>query len=142
MDFGLSTIAMYLLLGCLLCGPVAIFIIRPEAASWKRPAKLLLPIVIFFFTLAPIGMGECFRDQSLGCLVFKLFFLCLGTLFFTMYLGWFEYIFRRIHKQIAWPLKENLKYGIVSNAVLSISAFMTLVFILFSIFQHLAAFIL
>jgi preprotein translocase subunit SecE len=76
---------------------------------------------------------ECFSDKSLGCLAFKGFFLCIGTLWFTMYLGWFEYIWRRIHKQILWPLKENLKYGVISNVVLCVSAIMTVFFVLISL---------
>ena len=128
-----SAIVAFSLLACFLVGPIAVFMVKPNASPQKKAAKLLLPIIIFFLTIASTSLLECFSDKSLGCLAFKGFFLCIGTLWFTMYLGWFEYIWRRIHKQILWPLKENLKYGVISNVVLCVSAIMTVFFVLISL---------
>lgn len=58
-------------------------------------------------------------------------------LVYTMYLGWFEYVWRRINKQIAWPLKENLKYDVTSNIVILISCFMTLLLICKFVFEYM-----
>jgi hypothetical protein len=66
-----------------------------------------------------------------------MFFVVMGMFQYIMFLGWFEYIWRRINKQIAWPLKENLKYDVTSNIVILISGSMTLLLIIKSVFEYI-----
>lgn len=118
----------YSLLACLLGGPIAVFSVKPDAPSWIRSGKLLFPVFLLFLILNYTSpLYECLPYKNNGCWSFKLIFLSIALLEYTMYLGWFEYIWRRWHKQISWPLKENFKYGAISNIVLVISGFMTLI---------------
>jgi hypothetical protein len=133
MDFG-DSLVKYGFLFCLLGGPVIIFLVKPSDPHWKKYGKFLLPVFLFFLFLNYTSpLYECFQSLNNGCWKFKLFSFTLAMLEYTIYLGWFEYVWRRWHDQISWPLKENLKYGAVSNIFLIVSAFMTLV-ILFVFF--------
>lgn len=125
----------WLLVACAVGAPIGIFLVKPTAPTWAKSGKLLFPIVLLFLILNCTALSECFQPFQMDCAIFKMLFVVLATLQYIMFLGWFEYIWRRIHKQIAWPLRENLKYGIVSNAVIAISAFMTLIVFLYLLFS-------
>lgn len=120
----------YSLLFCLLGGPVAIFIVRQSAPSWQKTLILLLPVVIFCTVIGYTSLSECPQNQLFECVSFKGFFLLIATLQYIMFLGWFEYIWRRWHKQISWPLKNNSQYGVVSNIFIAISACMTILMVM------------
>ncbi len=120
----------YSLLFCLLGGPIAVFIVKKSAPDWQKKIKLLLPVFIFFIATGYASFSECPQNQLFECSLFKGFFLLIATFQYIMFLGWFEYIWRRWHKQISWPLKENFQYGAVSNIFIAISACMTILMVM------------
>lgn len=133
----ISLLLIGLIIACAVGAPIGVLLVKPTAPSAMKTGKILLPIILLFLILSSTSLPECFQPFHVGCIIFKLFFVSLAVLQYIMYLGWFEYIWRRFHKQLAWPLKENLQYGIVSNAVIVISAIMTLIvfsYLLFSLY--------
>lgn len=125
MKFGI-----YLFLAKFLIVPAVVFTIKPNTTSWIKSARLLFLIVVYFLISLYTSMFyECFPLIDNGCLEYKLFFLALNNLLFITYVGWWEYIWRRANKKITWSFKENLQYGIISNLVILVSGFMTLLFI-------------
>jgi|TARA_B100001741_G_scaffold297069_1_gene281518 hypothetical protein len=136
MDF-ISWLVMSSLIVCAIGAPVGVFLIKPTASPWLKSGKLLFPIFLLCLTLSFTGLSDCFQPFYMGCVTFKMFLTGLAILGYTMYLGWFEYIWRRLHKQIVWPLKENLQYGVISNIVILISGFMTLLLICKFLFEYM-----
>lgn len=127
---------------CAIGAPISIFLVKPTKTSWVKSGKLLLPTFIFSLTTSFTALSDCIPYSQIGCYLFKMHFITLGMLLYTMYLGWFEFLWRIIHKQITWPLKENLKYGIVSNIVIIVSGFMTLLWIIKPAFEYIGSAIL
>lgn len=134
MDF-ISVIIKFLLIASVIVAPIGVFLVKPTASAWIKAGKLLLPILLVFVILSFINLSECLQHPQHDCLTYKTFFVAVAILEYVMFLGWFEYIWRRTHKQIVWPLKENLKYGAASNGVILISAFMTLIIFFYSMFS-------
>ncbi len=120
----------YLLFFCLLGGPVTIFMVRKSAPNWQKTLKLLIPLFVFCASIGYTSFSKCPQNQLFECLFFKGFFLLIATLQYIMFLGWFEYIWRRWHKQINWPLRKNFQYGAVSNAFIVISVCMTILMVI------------
>lgn len=125
------------LIVCAIGAPIGIFLLKPTASLWLKSGKLLFPIFLLFLTLSFTGLSNCFQPFQMGCVTFKMSFAGLLMLAYTMYLGWFEFIWRMIHKQITWRLKKNLRYGIVSNIVILISGVMTLLSIYKFVFYYM-----
>ena len=115
----------YSLLFCLLGGPIAVFIVRKSAPDWQKRLKLLVPLFVFCASIGYTSLSKCPQNQLFECISFKGLFLLIPILQYIMFLGWFEYIWRRCHKQISWPLKKNFQYGVISNIFIAISACMT-----------------
>lgn len=125
----------YSLLFCLLGGPVAIFMVQKTAPNWQKTLKLLVPLFVFCASIGYTSLSKCPQNQLLECISFKGLFLLIATLQYIMFLGWFEYIWRRWHKQVSWPLKKNFQYGVVSNTFIAISACMTILMVTFLTIQ-------
>jgi|GEM_PF-2260272 len=128
MDF-ISLIVQLSLIACAVGAPIGIFLVKPTASSWLKSRKLLFPVFLLFLTLSYTALSDCIPYSKIGCYSFKMFFVLLGMLQYIMFLGWFEYIWRRWHKQISWPLKKNFQYGVVSNTFIVISACMTILMV-------------
>lgn len=119
---------------CFVAAPLFVFAVKPTSVPLVKVARLLIPIFVFFIaSTALVGWDDCVRSVDHGCWFYKGFFLSVSNALFIMYLGWFEYAWRRYYGQYSWPVRENLKYGTVSNIVLVVSAIMTLVFITVSV---------
>ncbi|MFA5592714.1 MAG: hypothetical protein WC989_05320 [Micavibrio sp.] len=139
MDF-LSIFLKLALFICLIAGPIAIFRMKPNISSKAKSRNLLLPMGGYFiFSAIAFEFQECFPLINNGCLSYKFLWLMIINLFFIMGLGWYEILWRQHYKLPSWPLSENLRYGWVSNAVLIISACMT-IFLIVSIFSGLSIF--
>ena len=116
--------------------PILVFSVRPDAPMWLKTGRLLFPIFIYsLFISYTSDVFECFSYEENDCWAFKLFFLFIGMLQYIMYLGWFEYVWRRWYKQIAWSLKKNLEYGMTSTIIIITSAIVTLMWIAKSLFE-------
>jgi len=115
---------------------IVAFATKPQISGWKKSTRLLLPILTFLIiSTVASKFSECFPYRDNGCWSHKLFFFTLMNLFFIMVLGWCEITWRHYHKLTTWPLKENLKHGVIGNAVLLISFLFTLAFIPLFIFN-------
>lgn len=107
--------------------PIIIFSVGPEASATKKTGRLLLPLVAYlFFSALAMKVQECFPLKDNGCLGYKIVWLTILNLLFIMGVGWCEILWRERHKLRSWPLRENIQYGLVSNAILIISGCMTL----------------
>jgi hypothetical protein len=125
MEFWPSIIGA-LIMGCLVGGPVSVFMVKPDAPQWQRNLKLLLPVFIFILIVGiASSFPECFQYENNGCWGYKSFFLVFLTLQYVMGLGWCELAWRERHKQLSWPLQKNLQYGVLSNLIILISVLMT-----------------
>jgi hypothetical protein len=136
MDF-ISLLIGSLLILCAFGAPMGILLMKPTAPQWLRSGKLLFPIFLLFLTLSYTGFSDCVPTFQIGCYLFKMAFILLAILGYIMYLGWFEYAWRRWHKQISWPLQKNLQYDFTSNIVIVISAFMTPLMVFLALVQNL-----
>lgn len=117
--------------------PLVVFMVNADAPAWLKSGRLLCLIFAYFiYSLYKASFTDCFPLTDNGCLSTKTLILTTENAFFVMYVGWCEYLWRRIHGQIARPFKENMKYGLVSNAVLLVSAFVTAVFVVIMIAGH------
>ena len=104
--------------------PVIVFFIFPKVQPPLQPLSLLIAICILpffaaFFPHAPFRNSECW--------LYSFYFFALFFLVSTIYVGSLELIRRAFSKQLSMQIKENLKYGVISN--LSI-----LVFLVFGIY--------
>jgi len=131
MDF-ISLLIGSLLILCIFGAPIGIFLVKPTAPRYLRSGKLIFPIFLLFLTLSYTALSDCIPSLQIGCYLFKMTFIVLAILGYTMYLGWFEYAWRRWYKQISWPLQKNLEYDLTSNIVIAISVFMTPLMFLFA----------
>ena len=112
------------LISCFALMPIAIFLTKPTSPKWLLRLKILGPITLFTLTISYTSMSTCFEHNGWSCLSYMTF-VFIGMLQYITYIGWFEYFWRRIHKQIKWPLRNNLQYGVISNIVILISAVIT-----------------
>ena len=141
MDF-LSVFIKFVLLICLIAGPITIFRMKSDVSSKAKSGSLLLLMGMYFiFSAIALEFQECFPLINNGCLSYKFLWLIIIDLFFIMGFGWCEILWRQHYKLPSWPLSENFRYSWVSNAVLIISAGMTvflaiLIFAGLPIFQH------
>jgi hypothetical protein len=93
-------VKIYLMI-CLLIPPVAVFAVKPNAPARVRSARLLIPILLFLLTVSYTSdYLDCLK-YGLECFLFDGLMLLWATFWYIMYLGWFEYVWRRLHKQIA-----------------------------------------
>lgn len=136
MDF-ISLLIGSLLVVCAFGAPIGILLVKPTAPQWLKSSKLWFPILLLFLTLSYTALSGCIPSLQIGYYMFKMTFIVLAILGYTMYLGWFEYACRRWYKQISWPLQKNLEYDFTSNIVIVISAFMTPLMILLALVQNL-----
>lgn len=125
-----------------LLAPIAVFCVNAQASGTIKTLRLLIPLGMVALGLALINFSYCRNNLSLDCAAYKSIDVIVGTLAYTMYLGWFEYIWRRKHKQIVWPLSENIQYGASSNLILAISLILTIAFIIICSIAEIRSFIL
>lgn len=117
-------ILKYLFLGCLFVAPLVVLLATPTMPAWIKAARLWVPILLFSFAIFCTALEECFIYFSLDCLIFKSLLCTVATLFYIMYIGWFEYVWRRFYKCLAWPPQKNLSDSFTSACVLCISRIM------------------
>jgi len=115
-----------LFLGCLFLAPALSFLARNNTSATIKSARLIVPILLFSLLILYAALPPCFPSLALGCFVFKFSFSIFAILLYIMYIGWLEYLQRRLNMKTKRPLKRNYQYGVVSNAVLLTSACMTL----------------
>ena len=108
--------------------PIAVFLAKPTSPEWKKNLKFLLPIALFTLSIFfASSFHECvYNPQYSGCWRYKLGWLSLGIIVYIAGLGVCEITWRQYYKLPFWPLKENLKYGILSNLSILISIIITL----------------
>ena len=114
--------------------PVLVFYIKPEASLWIKSIRLLFLVVLFPILVAPLNYARRqtipeYSGQNHECWVYDLYSLFLATTISIIYIGWWELSWRYLHKQISWNIKANLKYGLVSNIIILISALHTLFYL-------------
>lgn len=131
----MSLLLKGLIVVCVVAAPIGILLVKPTAPATLKSGKLLFPIILLSFILGCISLPECFQPFQMDCVTFKILFIALTMLEYVTYIGWFEYIWRRRHKQIVWPLKENLKYGFASNSVIAVSAPTTFIAVFYFLFS-------
>lgn len=126
MEFIILTIIIAMLMAL---APIAVFSVSNNASSRAKTIRLLSPLSLVFAGLSVVNLSACANNISYDCIAYKTIPVIAGTLAYTMYLGWFEYIWRRKNNQIVWPLSANAQYGIASNIILVISTILTIAFI-------------
>lgn len=123
---------MIFLAGIFLVPPILVFSVKPTAPMWLKSGRLLLPIFLLALFLAHTSdILRCFHYKSNECWKFHAYFIKTALLQYIMYIGWFEYIWRKYHKQDSLAVSDNIKYGIVSSLILAISLIMTLTMLYF-----------
>ena len=118
----------------LIAVPLLIFIIKPDAPSWKKSCRTIFLIFLLPLLIAPLSYVRTKiglpHGRDYGCWIYNLYFFLLFSGISVIYVGWWEYAWRRFHKQTSWKIIENFQYGFISNAVIFISAVCSLYFIL------------
>lgn len=110
--------------------PIIIFSVKGDALIWLKSVRLLFLIILLPMLTAPLDYArtqtlEDYNGHDYGCWMYDLYFVLLAAGISVVYVGWWEYGWRRFHKQIFWDIKKNLQYGIVSNLIVLLSAIIT-----------------
>lgn len=126
----LATVLKYALLACIFAAPLLVLSIKPDASARVKSARLIVPVILFAAIIVPVALHDCFLYWNLGCMAFKSLSAVFMILFYIMYIGWFEYIWQRIHKRLVWPPEKNFQDGAVSTCILVASRMMMWVFLL------------
>ncbi len=112
--------------------PIIIFSATPRMPFWYKAGRILfmwavILIVIGFFTYVELTSKEeipcCLSEQYVHMKNILMFFW-MGFLI-NVYIGWFEFLWRCVYRQWAWPPLKNLQYGFVSNLCIFGSALLT-----------------
>jgi len=105
----------------LLLVPVIIFSATPRMPRWYKSGR-----IVFMWMAALAGISFTYGilpdyDPDWHGSPYKHYFLKHNfmnvSLFalFNMYMGWWEFLWRSIYRQWAWPPLKIFQYGIVSN---------------------------
>ncbi len=117
--------------------PLLIFMIKPDAPSWKKSCRTIFLIFLLPLLIAPLSyiraqMGLP-HGRDYGCWVYNLYFFLLFSGISVVYVGWWEFAWRFINKQFSWDIQDDLKYGLISNIVIFLSGFITFTFLLIAL---------
>ncbi|MCB1562859.1 MAG: hypothetical protein KDJ75_04725 [Alphaproteobacteria bacterium] len=121
---------------CIIATPIIVFSVGPKAAPLIKTGRLLFLLLMFFLVTGHVVLlDECYNNNlPEDCREYKSVMAMLVFFPLIMGLGWCEFAWRERHKQLAWPLWVNLKYGILSNILIFLSLLMT-VFTFFMLFR-------
>ena len=120
------SVLKYAVIVSICVAPIFVFSVKPDAQRWKKSITFLIPVFLFVLAVGVTSsFHECFYHQNNGCWEYKLIWLVLGVLLYITGLGWCEIVWRQYYKLPSWPLKENIKYGVVSNTVILVSIMMS-----------------
>ncbi len=122
----------------IIASPIIIFSATPRMPLWYRSGRILF---LWFCAIAISGIGlyETLSDPEeikhwgikedayQHYILLHLWFIFL----MNIYIGWFEFFWRCVYRQWAWPLLKNLKYGLISNMCILSSAVFTIPLALF-----------
>lgn len=127
-----SLIIKYILVSCFLISPIWILAVKKTAPELQRSLKLIFPLFLFttIICYTTFFYNPCPVQQSLECFAFKTLLFSIACLVFVMFLGWFEYISRRLNKTISWPFYKRFNENLVSNIFIFVSGLVTLLVIL------------
>jgi hypothetical protein len=117
--------------------PIVIFSAIPRMSLWYKSGRIVLLWVLIlisiFFTYGIFpDYDPDWHGESYSYYFLKYNFIN-AALFATLnvYMGWWEFLWRCIYRQWAWPPLKNLQYGLVSNlCILGSIALMLFVFIM------------
>ncbi len=119
----------------LLLVPFIIFSVKGGAPAWLKSWRLLVLVLILPFMTAPLDYARTqtiddFNGHSYDCWVYGLYFFLKYAGISIIYTGLWEYGWRIFYKQTSWNIKDNLKYGIISNVMIFLSVLFFLNFIM------------
>lgn len=132
MDF-LNTIAIHIKPYIVLIPiPVVIFSATPHMPSWYKSGRILFMWAGILVLIGLFIYIELVSENEIPCCLTRehvhtkniLMFFWMGFLI-NVYIGWWEFLWRCLYKQWAWPPLKNLQYGLVSNLCILASAAFT-----------------
>lgn len=132
----LSYIGLFKLLA-VIGSPIIIFSATPRMPFWYKSGRIiflwLCAIAISGITLyatlsdpEEIGRWGIKRQAYEHYILLSIWFIFL----INVYIGWFEFLWRCVYRQWAWPPLKNLQYGLVSNLCILGSAALTIPLVL------------
>ena len=101
--------------------PLIIFSATPRMPFWYKSGRIiflwLITLILIIYAYGPLPNYD--PDWHGGPYIdYLLKHIVLLTILFAivnMYMGWWEFLWRCIYRQWAWPPLKNLQYGLVSN---------------------------
>lgn len=114
--------------------PLIIFSVRPSTKTWIKSGRIIFLISMFYLAgwIKYHFFIDFFSYEPKRCCESSIYYFVLdiaGALWIiswlNMYVGWWEFLWRCIYRQWAWPPLKNIQYGIVSNLCILGSLFLT-----------------
>ena len=113
--------------------PIIIFSATPRMPFWYKSGRIVFLwfIIAAFITL--FSYIELTSEKEIPCCLSEqyvhtkniLILFWMGFLI-NVYIGWWEFLWRCVYRQWAWPPLKNLQYGLVSNLCILGSAVLTI----------------
>lgn len=113
--------------------PIIIFSATPRMPFWYKSGRILFLWFIIAALITLLSYIELTSEKEIPCCLSEhyihmkniLIIFWMGFLI-NVYIGWWEFLWRCIYRQWAWPLLRNLQYGLVSNLCILGSALLTI----------------